>query len=170
MPQTVTKYSFLLHICDSAFFFNIHYLSHFDYVLLCCIFSVWLIALSILSSKSIHFAANGDEQLSGWTTDILQNTSQSQSCTKKRSRSLFGGLLPIWSTTAFWIPVKLYIWEVCSANWWDAQKLQWLHPLLANRMGPVLLHDNTQLHITQLMLQNWKNLDTKFCHIQLTSH
>ena len=25
---------------------------------------------------------------------------------KKRSGSLFGGLLPIWSTTAFWIPVK----------------------------------------------------------------
>ena len=31
---------------------------------------------------------------------------KSQTCTKKRSRSLFGGLLPIWSTTAFWIPVK----------------------------------------------------------------
>ena len=25
---------------------------------------------------------------------------------KKRSRSLFGGLLPVWSSTAFWIPVK----------------------------------------------------------------
>ena len=30
-----------------------------------------------------------------------QNTSQSQTCTKKRSWSLFGGLLPIWSTTVF---------------------------------------------------------------------
>ena len=112
MPQTVTKYSFLLHICDSAFFFNIHYLSHFDYVLLCCIFSVWLIALSILSSKSIHFAANGDEQLSGWTTDILQNTSQSQSCTKKEKKKGHGHCFTVsWSAAglihySFWILVK----------------------------------------------------------------
>ena len=27
-------------------------------------------------------------------------------CTKIRSQSLFGGLLLVWSTTAFWIPVK----------------------------------------------------------------
>ena len=40
----------------------------------------------------------------------LQSTSQSQTCTKKRSWSLFGGLPPIWSTRAFWIPVKsLYL-------------------------------------------------------------
>ena len=69
--------------------------------------------------------------LSGWTEKMLQSTSQSQPCTKKRSWSLFGGLLPIWSTTAFWIPLKKllhlrwrnhYIWEVCSANRWDAVK------------------------------------------------
>ena len=36
----------------------------------------------------------------------LQSTSQSQTCTKKRSWSLFGGLPPIWSTRAFCIPVK----------------------------------------------------------------
>ena len=84
--------------------------SYLGYVLLCCIFSVWLITLSILSSKSIHVAANADEQLSGWTTNTLQSTTQSQSCTKKRSRSLFGGPLPVWSTTAFWTPVKpLYL-------------------------------------------------------------
>ena len=40
----------------------------------------------------------------------LQSTSQSQTCSKKRSWSLFGGLPPIWSTRAFWIPVKsLYL-------------------------------------------------------------
>ena len=44
----------------------------------------------------------------------LQSTSQSQSCTKRKPRSLFGGLLP--STTAFWILANHYIWEVCSAN------------------------------------------------------
>ena len=110
--------------------------SYLGYVLLCCIFSVWLIALSILSSKSIHVAANADEQLSGWTTNTLQSTTQSQSCTKKRSRSLFGGLLPIWSTTAFWFPVKPYIWEVCSAHWWDAPKAAMTAPGIGQQNGP----------------------------------
>ena len=52
----------------------------------------------------------GDSQLSGWTEKKLQSTFQSQTCTRKRSWSLFGGLLPDWSTTAFWILVKpLYL-------------------------------------------------------------
>ena len=33
-----------------------------------------------------------------------------------------GGLLSVWSTTAFWIPTKHYIQEVCSADWWAAPK------------------------------------------------
>ena len=36
----------------------------------------------------------------------LQCTSQSQSCTKKSSWSLFDDLLLVWSTTAFWILAK----------------------------------------------------------------
>ena len=47
-----------------------------------------------------------DNQISGWTEKKLQSTSQSQTCTKKRSWSLLGGLLHAWPTTAFWIPVK----------------------------------------------------------------
>ena len=35
----------------------------------------------------------------------VQSTSQSQTCTKERPWSLFGGLLSVWSTTAFWIPL-----------------------------------------------------------------
>ena len=34
-------------------------------------------------------------------------TSQSQTCTQKESWSLFGGLLPVWSTIASWILAKL---------------------------------------------------------------
>ena len=52
------------------------------------------------------FSNTLDDQLSGWTKQQLQSTSQSQIYTKKRSQSLFGGLLPIWSTTAFWILMK----------------------------------------------------------------
>ena len=59
--------------------------------------------------------------------------SQSQTLTKKKERSwsLFGGLLPMWSTTAFWIPAKpLHLrsmlselircpqnYNVCSQHW-----------------------------------------------------
>ena len=35
---------------------------------------------------------------------------------KKRSWSLFGGLLPIWSTTAFWIPVKPLLRRILSKS------------------------------------------------------
>ena len=43
---------------------------------------------------------------SGWTKQKFQSTSKSQTCTKKGSWSLFGGLLPVWSTMAFWIAAK----------------------------------------------------------------
>ena len=60
-----------------------------------------------------------DNQLSGWTKNKLQSTSQSQTCTKKwGSWSLFGGLMPVWSTTAFWIPVKpLHLRSMLSKQW-----------------------------------------------------
>ena len=48
----------------------------------------------------------GNDQLSGWTENKLQSTSQSQTCTQKRPWSLFGGLLPTGSTTVFGISVK----------------------------------------------------------------
>ena len=62
----------------------------------------------------------GNYQLSGWTEKKLQSTSQSQTCTRTRSWSLFDGLLPVWSMTAFWIPVKPLHWELSSANRWEA--------------------------------------------------
>ena len=63
----------------------------------------------------------GDSQLSGWTKK-LQNTAQSQTCTQKRSWSLFmvccqSDPLPL---SESW--QNHYNWEVDSANWWDALK------------------------------------------------
>ena len=55
--------------------------------------------------KSGFYITTSKDQLSGWTGKKLQNTSQSQTWTKKRSWSLFDSLLPIWSTIAFWILV-----------------------------------------------------------------
>ena len=42
--------------------------------------------------KSIFYTTTGENQLSGWTEKKLQSISQSQTCTKKMSRSLFGSL------------------------------------------------------------------------------
>ena len=56
--------------------------------------------------KSVFYLTTSDDQLSGWTEKRLQSSSQNQICTKKRSWSLIGVLLQIWSTTAFWIPAK----------------------------------------------------------------
>ena len=60
----------------------------------------------VMFNESGFYMKTSDDQLSGWTEKKLQSTSQSQTCTKKRSWSLFGGLLPFWSTTAFWILAK----------------------------------------------------------------
>ena len=93
-------------------------------------------------------------QLSGWTEKKLQSTSQGQTCSKKRSRSLFGGLLPIWATWAFWIPAKPVHLRSMPSNWW---KLQSLQPVLVNRKGPVL-HNNNWPHFAQPTLQKLNEL------------
>ena len=62
--------------------------------------------------KSGFYMTISSVHLSGRTEKKLQNTFQSQTLTKKkkkkRSQSLFGGLLPVWSTIAFWIPAKAF--------------------------------------------------------------
>ena len=52
------------------------------------------------------------------------------------------------------------------------RKLQHLQPALANRKGPILLHDNAQQHVTQPTFNSWTHRAMKFClicHIHLTS-
>ena len=83
---------------------------------------------------------------SGWTKKKLQNTSESQTWTKRRSWSLFGSLLPFWSAITFWVPVKpLHLRSVQRIDE-IYQKLH-LQLSLVNRKGLVLLHDNIQLHV-----------------------
>ena len=114
------------------------------------------------TTKSGFFMTTSDDQLSGWTKKMLQSTSQSQTCTQKRSWSLFGGLLPIWSTTAFWIPLKpvhlksmLSRFMRCTEN---CNACSWL--AVVNRKGPKFLKN---------LLQKLNKLGL-ICHIQLTSH
>jgi len=104
---------------------------------------------------------NNDE-LCGWTEKKLQNTSQSQTCSKKGSWSLFGGLLPVWSTYSFLnssetMTSEKYAQQINETHW----KLQCLQPTSANRMGPSPLHDNTRLHAAQPTFQKLNELGYK---------
>ena len=103
--------------------------------------------------KSGFFMTTSDDQLSGWTKKMLQSTSQSQTCTQKRSWSLFGGLLCIWPTTAFWILAKpLHLRSMLSKPMRCTEN-QYLQPALVNIKSPTLLHNNAWPHFTQPMLQ-----------------
>ena len=116
----------------------------------------------------------GNDQLSGWTGKKSQGSSQSQTCDKKCSWSLFVGLLPIRSTTTFWNLVKpLHLRSVlsqsmsCTKNFnicsqhWSKERAQFFSMIMSD--WP---------HIAQPMLQKWMNWAMKFClisHIHLMS-
>ena len=88
---------------------------------------------------------------------------QSQTCIKTRSWSLFGGLLPAWSTTVLRIPAKpihlksMHAQQINEMQW----KLQCLQPALINRKDPTLLHDKAWQPTTQSMLQKLNKLGYK---------
>ena len=96
----------------------------------------------------------------GLTEKKFESISQSQTCTKKKKKkswSLFGGLLsdpPQLSESQWNHHSEKY------AQWIKEvyQKLQHPQPVLVNRMVPVFLHNNAQLHITQATLQKLNKL------------
>lgn len=108
-----------------------------------------------------------NDQLSGWTEKKLRSTSQSQTYTKKRSwsntkkkkrsQSQFGGLLPVWSITTFWIMVKpLHLRSMFSKLIRCTENCQRLQAALVNWKGPIL-HD-TRPHAAQAVLQKLNQL------------
>ena len=93
---------------------------------------------------------------------------------KKGSWSLFGGLLPVWSTIAFWILAKpLHLRSIfsklmrcpencnaCSRHWLT-ERVQNFYMIMPNH----LMHNQC--------FKSWKNWAIKFClihHTHLTSH
>ena len=111
--------------------------------------SFWSVIFSYSTQQAI-FQSDCDVQ---WKVDFRQQLAMTSSMVrpwrspkalskaklapKRRSGSLFGGLLPIWSTTAFWIPVKPFhlrrmfsksmrSMENCSAcSWhWSTERAQ----------------------------------------------
>ena len=76
-----------------------------------------------------------NNQLSGWSEKKLQSTSQGQTCTTKRSWLLFGGLLPSDPLQLSESWRNCYIWELCSAIWWDALKTSMLTAGISQQKG-----------------------------------
>ena len=92
---------------------------------------------------------------------------------KKESWLLFGGLLPVWSTEAFWVPVKPLHSEKhaqqmrCTKN---CSVHSWLWSTERTRFFSVTMPD-CSWHNQHF--KSWVNWATKFCficHIHLTSH
>ena len=126
--------------------------------------------------KSGFYMTTDDDQLSGWTKKQLQSISQCQTCTKMRSWSLFGVLLLVWSTTAFWILTKLLHLRnmlsksvrctkncnACSQHW-STERAQVFS--MTKEKTDCMLHNQC--------FKGWMNMVTKLClvhHIHLTSH
>ena len=105
--------------------------------------------------KSGFYTTASNNQPSGWT-EKFQSTFQSQRVYQKTITVTVCGLLPVWSTTVFWIPVK----PLQNAQQIDEmhQKLQPLQPALVNRRGQTILHDNTWPRAVQPTLQKLNEL------------
>ena len=123
------------------------------------------------SMKSEFYVTTSDDQLSGRTKKKLQSNSQSQICTKRRSWSLFGSLLPVWSTIAFWILVKpLHLRSMlskvmrCTKNYIFSQHRSIERVRLSSMTTPDRTSHNQRF-------KSWTNWATKFFlirHIHLT--
>lgn len=100
---------------------------------------------------------------------------------QKRSWSLFGSLLPIWSTTAFWIPAKpLHLRSMfsklmqctkncnaCSQHW----RIDWAQELFSTTMPECTLHNwhFKSWRKKKKSRMNWAMKFCLICHINLTS-
>lgn len=87
-------------------------------------YPLWMSCLSIglwVVIKSRYYRTIGDVQHNDWITTRIPNTFLKRNCTKRRWWLLFGGLLSVWSTTAFWILVK-HLWEWNTVN----KSMKWI--------------------------------------------
>ena len=128
--------------------------------------------LRLRCATKSRFYTTGNNQLSEWT-EKLQRTFQSQICTKMRSWSLFGGLLMVWFTTAFWIPTKpVYLRSMLSnlmrcTKYCNDYSRHWLTEWV--QFFSRTRHDCRSYN---QRFKSWMNWAMKFClihHIHLTS-
>ena len=105
-------------------------------ILKCClILNHFLIGLWH-AAKSEFYTTTHNDQLSDWIEKKLQSTPQSQICTKKRSWSLFSGLLPVRSTAAFWIPAKPLHLRSMLIRWMKCTKTTTPADSIGQQKGP----------------------------------
>ena len=113
-----------------------------------------------------------------WKVDFIQQPGKTSSVArlKRSSKTLPKAKLALKKTvmvTVWWsaarlihytflnpgeiITSKKYVQQINEMH----QKLQCLQPALVNRKGPILLHNNNQLHVAQPMIQNSNKLGYK---------
>ena len=121
--------------------------------------------------KSGFCTTTSDNQLSGWTKKKLQSTFQSLTCIRKMSWSLFGGLLPVWSTIAFWILAKpLHLRSMLSKSL-RCTKNQMPAVRIDQQNGPSSSPQQCMLYNQHFKsCTNWAMQFCLICHIHLTSH
>ena len=102
-------------------------------------------------TKSVFYPTTGGHQLGEWTEKKLQSTSQHQMCDKKG----YSHYLVVCCQSD---PLHLSEFQETIISEKYAQQideihqlLQHLQPALVNRKGPILLHDNAQLHVTLMI-------------------
>ena len=122
------------------------------------------------STRNAFYTTTGNDQFSGWTEKKPQNTTQCQTCISKRSWSLVGSLLMVWSTTTVWILMKrlhlrlmlsksMRFTKTCNASsWhWSTERAQFFY------MTTWLIHNQCIKSGT-----NWATEFCFICHIHLT--
>ena len=93
-----------------------------------------------------------------WLRRSSQALPKAKSPTKKGSWSLLHDLLPLWSTTAFWIPVKpLHLRSLLSKSIRCAKNCNACSWQI-NRQNPILLHENAWLQVAKQTLQKLNEL------------
>ena len=146
-------------------------------ILKCRLLLLYIITMNHFSTglwhatKSGFYMTSSDDQLSGWTKKELQSTFQSQTCTKKCSWSLIGGLLPVWSTTAFWIPAKpLHLSSMLNNLMRCTENCNTRSPHWSTEWTQLFSMTTCDHTSYNECFKSWTNWTTKFClicHIHL---
>ena len=107
-------------------------------------------------TKSGFYVTTSSSQLSGWNKK-LQSTSQ------KPNLPPLKVMVIVWWSAAGPMQLSESQWTITSEKYSQLiheilHKLQRLQLALVNRKGPILLHNNSQPHVTQSVLQKLKEL------------
>ena len=133
-----------------------------SFLILCNNMNHFSIGLWGVMKSGLYMTASND-QLSSWTKK-LQGTSQSQICTKKRGHG--HSLVVCWWSDSLQLSESQwnhYIWELCSANRWDALKTATLAAGIAQQNGlsssprqwPTTHHTTNASKVEQIGLQSF---------------